>query len=516
MNDNTRLMELIEQIPDIRTRFKHNSGDVISANVIHKDPEFIACKNKVLVELEKRPMTKSIEDIQQIFSKMNGWKDESDFEEITSRIAAMIDGEEVVDTVEKVKLKKGVEIITAFNRYSLNKQVGSGGNGKVWSATDKDGENVAIKFIERDNSEKVLKRFKNETFFCIIHNHPNILPILDYGTAGMNYIFYVMPLYAKTLRDYIKEGIKYDDVSVIFTGILKGLNYAHKLGTIHRDIKPENILFDKDSLEPVIADFGIAHFSEENLATIIETRRTDRMANFQYAAPEQRKKGGVTLPQTDIYAAALILNEMFTGEIAQASDYKKIGEIAREYSYLDELFVRMFRQEPDERLYPEEVIFTEMQVLADKQKNEAEVKRLRSLAINIQKPEDYNPHVVAIKYERGKLLFELDQPVNEEWFQIIAYASYSHTAVMGYETSRLQKIGQNMLAMPMRLNETKSTIEAVVEYVKEWVIMANNLYKNRVLQRMEQEQMDKEQQRLEEIRKLEQENEIKDFLSSLQ
>ena len=33
---------------------------------------------------------------------------------------------------------------------------------------------------------------------------------------------------------------------------------------------------------------------------------------------------------------------------------------------------------------------------------------------------------------------------------------------------------------------------------------------------MEQEQMDKEQQRLEEIRKLEQENEIKDFLSSLQ
>lgn len=70
--------------------------------------------------------------------------------------------------------------------------------------------------------------------------------------------------------------------------------------------------------------------------------------------------------------------------------------------------------------------------------------------------------------------------------------------------------------MPMRLNETKSTIEDVVKYVKEWVVMANNLYKNRVLQRMEQEQRDKEQQRLEEIRELEQENEIKDFLSSLQ
>ena len=49
MNDNTRLMELIEQIPDIRTRFKYKAGDGISANVIHKDPEFIAWKNKVLL-----------------------------------------------------------------------------------------------------------------------------------------------------------------------------------------------------------------------------------------------------------------------------------------------------------------------------------------------------------------------------------------------------------------------------------------------------------------------------------
>lgn len=61
-----------------------------------------------------------------------------------------------------------------------------------------------------------------------------------------------MPLYAKTLRDYIKEGIKYDDVSVIFTGILKGLNYAHKLGTIHRDIKPENILLIKIALNQLL------------------------------------------------------------------------------------------------------------------------------------------------------------------------------------------------------------------------------------------------------------------------
>ena len=295
MNDNTNLKELIRQIPYIKDKFKYISAGDISINTIYSNPEFITWKNRILVELEKKPTTKSIEDIRKRFSKMNGWKDEIDFEEITSRIIAIAESEEeMVNISEKVKLKKGIEVITAFNKFTLNCQVGTGGNGKVWSATDKYGENVAIKFLDRDNSEKVLKRFKNETLFCMTHKHPNILPVLDYGTAGTNYIFYVMPLYEKTLRQLMEEGIKYDKISGIFTGILRGLEYAHKLGTIHRDIKPENILFRKDSLEPIIADFGIAHFSEDDLVTIIETKRTDRMANFQYAAPEQRKKGGVS------------------------------------------------------------------------------------------------------------------------------------------------------------------------------------------------------------------------------
>ena len=517
MNDNTNLKELIRQIPYIKDKFKYISAGDISINTIYSNPEFITWKNRILVELEKKPTTKSIEDIRKRFSKMNGWKDEIDFEEITSRIIAIAESEEeMVNISEKVKLKKGIEVITAFNKFTLNCQVGTGGNGKVWSATDKYGENVAIKFLDRDNSEKVLKRFKNETLFCMTHKHPNILPVLDYGPAGTNYIFYVMPLYEKTLRQLMEEGIKYDKISGIFIGILRGLEYAHKLGTIHRDIKPENILFRKDSLEPIIADFGIAHFSEDDLVTIIETKRTDRMANFQYAAPEQRKKGGVAIPQTDIYAVALILNEMFTGEIAQAVDYKKIGEIAPEYSFLDELFERMFKQQPNERIYPEEKIFTEMQILAEKQKNELEVERLKNLAISIQKPKDYNPEVTAIKYENGKLLFELNQSVKLEWFEIISSGAYSHTALMRYETNKLQRYGDNMLAMPMQISETQSTIKSLVGYVKEWIHIANSIFNKVVLERIEAERRAKEQQRLKEIEKLEKENKMRDFLSSLQ
>lgn len=43
----------------------------------------------------------------------------------------------------------------------------------------------------------------------------------------------------------MEEGIKYDKISGIFIGILRGLEYAHKLGTIHRDIKPEIFFLEK-------------------------------------------------------------------------------------------------------------------------------------------------------------------------------------------------------------------------------------------------------------------------------
>ena len=55
-------------------------------------------------------------------------------------------------------MKKGYEVLTAFNKYQLKKQIGQGGNGIVWEATDEDGDDYAIKFLERQNTEKVLKR----------------------------------------------------------------------------------------------------------------------------------------------------------------------------------------------------------------------------------------------------------------------------------------------------------------------------------------------------------------------
>lgn len=53
------------------------------------------------------------------------------------------------------------------------------------------------------------------------------------------------------------------------------------LGVHHRDLKPENILYDVQGNTLVVADFGAAEFTEDELYTVIETKPGERIANFQ-------------------------------------------------------------------------------------------------------------------------------------------------------------------------------------------------------------------------------------------
>ena len=89
----------------------------------------------------------------------------------------------------------------------------------------------------------------------------------------------------------MKEGLKKDHILPLFSQLLNGVEAAHLRKVIHRDLKPENILYDPRGNRVIVADFGIAQFQEEELYTAVETKAEDRLANFQYAAPEQRKRG---------------------------------------------------------------------------------------------------------------------------------------------------------------------------------------------------------------------------------
>lgn len=243
---------------------------------------------------------------------------------------------------------------TAFGTYLVRGILGEGGSGVVYDVHDDDGGQWAIKCLRPTalNRQK-LKRFKNEIGLCSKLKHPNIVGVEDWGLVQVGEAhlpFFVMRQYPTTLRKLMREGMAPSDGLFWFLQLLAGIEAAHDKAVWHRDLKPENLLCEPTTETLVVADFGIAHVAEPLLHTTIETQPQDRMANFQYAAPEQRRSEIATVDhRADIYALGLILNELFTGEVLQGTGHKKIATASPEFGYLDALVERMVRQSPNDR-----------------------------------------------------------------------------------------------------------------------------------------------------------------------
>ena len=492
---------------------------------IYDSEEFIEWREKAKFELRNLKPSAEIDEIIELLDSFRGWSDERKLKKLKAKIHIILDHpeeylpEEKNETMENAnRLTKGTVVQTAFDNYELIKQIGQGGNGKVFLAKASDNQEVAIKFVERDEDKKKYKRLKNEINFCEKHNHKNIIKIIDRGIAfldGEAYVFYVMPKYEKTLRDKIKEGIAPQEAISIFVGIMEGLKYAHEHGSIHRDIKPENILFDEESAIPVICDFGIAHFSEDELLTLVETKQGDRLANFQYAAPEQRVKGGAKMvtERADVFSAALILNEMFTKQIPQSSGYKKIADVNPEYAFLDALFEKLFRQNPDERLYPIEEIKTKLNALIAISENEKKKQALQQLTYNTLESEEIDICITGKRFQDGSLIFELNQAPPNKWIAILSRGNYAHKSTLCVYPKKAI-VERDLLILEMT-NFADSEITAAVNMVPEWVSATNEKYNEMQRKIARTKQQKKEEERKKKLKAIEQENRINSLLADL-
>lgn len=417
------------------------------------------------------------------------------------------------------RMEPGAKVQTAFDEYTLIQEVGHGGNGTVFSAKNSENEWVAIKFLEAGRSRTKLKRFKNEIVFCENDHGPNIVRVRDRGYAvfgDAGYSFCVMPLYKRSLRNLIDEGLSPDQAIKIFVGILNGLKTAHEKGVVHRDIKPENILFAEESYEPVLCDFGIAKFSPEEMATIVETKSSDRMANFQYAAPEQRKKGGSAFPQSDVYSAALILNEMFTRDVPQADGYTTIRSVASDYRYLDELVASLYKQNPLERLYPVDAILSRMKNLADMAGRQAEVERLDRLETKALEPAPFSIQVVSRRFQDGMICFELSRTIPDQWFAILTSGNYNHEILSGYNTNSLRLLDKSAIGLQLWDNESSETLLRIVGNINNWIDSATRLYNETQIAEAQERHRQQEMQRKMQIQKLRRENSLNELLQNIQ
>lgn len=395
----------------------------------------------------------------------------------------------------KQKLSKPVIFTTTFASYAATHVIGEGGSGRIFEANDDVGGVFAIKWLDPAKATKEkIKRFKNELQFCLRNQHPNILTIVDHGVfikAEENSPFYVMPLYDASLRDLLKSSIPPDKGLKYFAQILDGVEAAHIQGVVHRDLKPENILYAAGDDRLVIADFGIAHFQEDELYTAVETKDTTRLANFQYAAPEQRNRTGEPDHRADIYALGLILNEMFTGEVPSGTGYKTIVKVASAYEYLDGLVEAMIRQAPQDRFDSIEKIKNELIGRKNEFVTRQKVSQLKDMVVPTTELDDPliadPPRLVNFDWNQGMLTLFFQRPVNEKWVWALQNMG-SHSSLLGKGPEAFRISGDRAV-----IGATESQVQMIVDYFNGWLLAANRVYEQRI--RTEKEQAEESQRK---------------------
>lgn len=391
------------------------------------------------------------------------------------------------------------EFETTDHKYVRKSKLGEGGPSVVFLVENEGREKYALKVLKPDVLRvEQSRRFRNEINFCEKFDHKNVIKVLDkgfyYEDNDRKVHYYVMPYYPYTLRKLIKDSIANDDILPIFSGILAGVNAAHLCGHFHRDLKPENILLTDDK-NPVIADFGAAHFHRDSLLTIVETKPTSRLANFRYAAPEQRLEGETVDHRADIYALGLILNEMFTGKVPFAEGYRKIGEVSSPHGYLDEIVVEMIQQNPENRPHSLDNINVQLRVKHKEYFGQQRIDALKNKVVPLAELGDeitFEPvSVVDFDFKDDNFEFYLNKSVNKKWIE--QFQKIDDRANGLYHAWPEQmKIDSNVIRVSCVGDESlKRSGQAIADNVKRYVAITNDRYAT-VLKREREE----EEQRL--------------------
>jgi tetratricopeptide (TPR) repeat protein len=201
-------------------------------------------------------------------------------------------------------------------RYRLDSEIGRGGMGVVYRATDLElMREVAVKVVSEAASSDARQRLIREARAAAALNHPHIISVYDVGEAdGMP--FFVMELvHGPSLAN--TRALELPRIIEIACQICAALDHAHASKIVHRDLKPDNLLLTTgdQSGSVKLADLGLAlpgFGSRISRPGII-------VGTAAYMAPEQAM-GQPVDGRTDLYALGVVLYELTTGRLPFTGD----------------------------------------------------------------------------------------------------------------------------------------------------------------------------------------------------
>lgn len=210
-----------------------------------------------------------------------------------------------------------------LGRYQVEKELGKGAMGVVYLGRDpKINRVVAIKTMalsqEFDEEElaDVKERFFREAETAGRLNHPNIVTIFDAGEEHDLAYIAMEFLKGRDLVPQTKPGhlMPLPKVMDIAARVADALAYAHGNNVVHRDVKPANIMYEAESDQVKVTDFGIARITDSS-----RTKTGMVLGTPSYMSPEQlagKKIDG----RSDLFSLGVMLFQMVCGKLPFEGD----------------------------------------------------------------------------------------------------------------------------------------------------------------------------------------------------
>src|SRR6266699_3664212 len=206
---------------------------------------------------------------------------------------------------------------TRLGNYRLEQSLGQGKWGPVFLArTDTADTAYLLRILSgltlsgaRDR-QAYLERFQHQASQIATLQHPNILPLLDYGSYhGMPYL--VSPHIAmRSLRTRLAKGVSLDVLTVgrYLDQIAATLDYAHQHGVLHGSLSVDCISIRLDG-QLVVADFGVVSLLLLDNKDLLR----DQLDEWSGTCAPEQLLGKPVGPYTDVYALGSVLYALLTG-----------------------------------------------------------------------------------------------------------------------------------------------------------------------------------------------------------
>ena len=212
---------------------------------------------------------------------------------------------------------RDAEVPLQLSYYRLERELGRGGMGAVYAATDTRNDiTVALKLLHPhlESDESFRDRFQREAHVAALLRSPYTVQLLDYGFEQGRYFLVMKFVEGQTVRDALRRApLPPERALRVAAQVARALEEGEARGVVHRDIKPENIMLASDGTAQVL-DFGIAR--QAGALTLTATGAF--IGTLTYASPESF--AGEADNRSDIYSLGATLYHLLAGQSPFAGD----------------------------------------------------------------------------------------------------------------------------------------------------------------------------------------------------